>query len=177
MSDKEKLEAKLKGIKELKQQYYIGTQEAKEYMDSFSIIDDNPLNIANVVNHELFDPTYSATSKRVIGVSNILSNAHMVMDNEVSHWLSRVASAVREEKCPDDGVNKSNYARFVRELCDKDPIEASDILKTIATGSDFYVFLKPNEAHTRLLSDIFKHANRFKVHTDEGMLEATAPQP
>ena len=170
MNDKEKLEAKLKGINELKQQYYMGTQEAKEYLDSFSIIDENPLSVVNTVNQELFNPTYSATPERVVGVMEVIRHAKTVFitdtitPNEASNILLKVSSAIMADEYPEEPFNK---------YVDKEPLKASDNIKTIATGNHCYVF-QPTENHNRLLTDIFKHANRFKVNTDEGMLEATA---
>jgi len=71
MTNRKILEQKLAGIKELKTQWYIGTKEAKAYLDAYERIHREPQEIANWINAQLPENApYKATPERVVAAYN-----------------------------------------------------------------------------------------------------------
>ena len=72
---KQRLEGKLRAIKDLKSKSYIGTKDAWEILDRVERILENPKIIAEKVNEgvsELTNITYPATPERVLGFNSIM---------------------------------------------------------------------------------------------------------
>ena len=88
MARERKLEGMLKAVKDIKENYYVGTKDAYDVVKKIGEIYDNPEKIAIRLNHELrqrFDKvSYEATPERAVGLMDKLSDAVIdgVWENE-----------------------------------------------------------------------------------------------
>lgn len=70
------IKRKAQAVKELKAQYYIGTQDAKKYLDTFDLVDSEPKKWAEIVNSYLpEDAEYKATPERIIGLTSTIDDS------------------------------------------------------------------------------------------------------
>jgi hypothetical protein len=71
--EKEKLKRKLEVIQDLKSRYYIGTQEAWDYLNAVDAVYSLPVEISDKINHEVNPTKYPATPQRVCGLLGTIS--------------------------------------------------------------------------------------------------------
>lgn len=94
------LETKLKAIQQLKSEKYVGTSEAWSYLDRVSALYENPPIIAREINNKLIDKIYyPATSEKIIGLCDFLSNILNDLKN-YSNTENVVNEDEKFDKCP-----------------------------------------------------------------------------
>lgn len=151
MNKEEKLKARLEAIQELKSRYYIGTSEAKDYLDAFISVEEKPMQLADMINRELpSNATYHATPERLVGFIDLFSSIFNFRDH----------LSIQQEI---QGFKLGVFSRIIRSFY---PIRIFERTYKSGIGGEI-----PEEEFNNLLINLYKRANEACVKDDSRYIE------
>jgi len=151
---KTELEGMLRAIQELKSEYYIGTQEAYDFLKEAQRIYSNPEKIADMMNQELARQgkvSYNATPARVACLEKILSGISFDLNMELAGSFENFVNQ--------NLTSANDYLISLSPIFI--PLEGSDAELNI-----YMVFDTEPEKMSRVLLPFFDRANKDSISCD-----------
>lgn len=175
MAGNNRLETKLRAIQQLKRDYYIGTQEAKDYLEAVAGVYENPKQSARLINDNLAQSgpvTYLATPERLAGLDELIINLTEKINFSDEMQVNR--EDMNEKKgCPDDYLSGEFESFKFLEVGKKaftNPKETAEIFLPIFEYANHRGCSSNEEFKAMVVAFIATEYNKVKNKIDESRL-------
>ena len=171
---KKQLKGMLRAVQDKKEEYYIGTQDAFNYLKRIGDVYERPAKIAELINKKLetrLNITYPATPERIAGLNDKLSLPNLASDPE----LEEDPRVYLKENFPNLGFLK--YTDIFNVLSSELRGVGKSLEKFFREEGDEYIvkqFKKIDlfsentmEDYVQIFFPFFESANKEEIKTDE----------